>query len=349
MAKKEAKIETPEASKVEAPAPNLTEERKKLGFKPTARAMGKWWRDNPKSHAGDQNLQTLGYILETLARNYIDPTNINILQLFGSKESPYDLIDDRTKINEIVAAAPKGRAKAPEPVVKPSEKDIKKMHEVVAERSLAHLKGQLSQALNNAKQLDRNADDAVRNALSYRRDSVKAWETAQALEDRLAKADKDAGVSKIIEDCLALEGYHNWAVNGNDIIAITAHPVILNHQHGFEYDVAQLGYFAVSVNPQSFHVSVYPYKANIKASGYFHPHIAADGLPCLGEAAGAISKAQKDNNLARVFEIMLGQLNTYNPRSPYVALRNFWERPAPYTDYGRWSYPQLTERLKAGR
>lgn len=86
-----------------------------------------------------------------------------------------------------------------------------------------------------------------------------------------------------------------------------------------------LGRYAVKINLGTSAVSITTHKNNIKAHGFPHPHVKANGAVCWGNAKDHVTRAMQMGNLGDVLDICDLLLKEYNDTSPYTSLKNFYD------------------------
>ena len=62
---------------------------------------------------------------------------------------------------------------------------------------------------------------------------------------------------------------------------------------------------------------------NLCVEGYCHPHIPADGAPCLGTASSFLLRDLEGGNIAHAIVLVDKFLCSYNPLDPYLSLDHF--------------------------
>lgn len=70
-------------------------------------------------------------------------------------------------------------------------------------------------------------------------------------------------------------------------------------------------------------VSIHPFHDNVKADGYYHPHVKDNGWVCWGNAAAEVARAYRTNDFNRILGLIQVFLQEYNPASPYKDIMRF--------------------------
>ena len=69
--------------------------------------------------------------------------------------------------------------------------------------------------------------------------------------------------------------------------------------------------------------SIDPIFAHNESGGYFHPHVEANGKPCLGNAQAMLFNALKEGAFGHAVSVVWEFLTTYNIESPYAILSSW--------------------------
>lgn len=70
-------------------------------------------------------------------------------------------------------------------------------------------------------------------------------------------------------------------------------------------------------------VSIHPFHDNVKADGYYHPHVRDNGWVCWGNAAAEVARSYRTNDFTKILGMLQVFLQEYNPASPYRDIMRF--------------------------
>lgn len=266
---------------------------------------------NSIENVRDRNAQinAIKYIKSLASMSNTNIMHWNIIDLF-SKDGK--ILTERQAINKVFFLY---KEKAPANPTTVPEAMFTKLMALTASRqrySCANLEDQARRKLN----------DAVGNYNYY----LKALKDAAGMRRRLQAMQGYVPNYALEIEQLCLGGFYILKdVTSSSVQMETVNDVILvhvNEQHGVKRSV-NLGRFMVDYSLLHSHVEVYPCGNNVRASGYYHPHVSASNNVCFGEIQNEAHDFIASGNLTATMEIVQKVLTTYNDGSPYCVLEQF--------------------------
>lgn len=172
--------------------------------------------------------------------------------------------------------------------------------------------------------------------LNYaRREMENFWDAYSELAERLSEASLAYYEAlkfdplQVLEESLTkvlAKGKWEYSTNtGEHAFFVSKDPIVMHYKDddaGVDYSV-DFGKATVKVkfNPLRVVVS-FEHRMPID---YPHPHVNRAGSVCWGNAAGVVNKAAETYDVEPLFEALHLILTNYNPASPYVNLRQYYE------------------------
>ena len=150
---------------------------------------------------------------------------------------------------------------------------------------------------------------------------------------QLLVKDKINTIGDITKDILALNVMYEDKTSIDlraNIIEVITDPITLSYNNkDWEFGEFKIiyRYLLPSSEPHLRFVALEPLWAREDSeSGCSHPHIQ-DNYLCMGDAEEGILSSMKTGNVYNLFQILNSVLTTYNPRSPYISLENWYGIP----------------------
>jgi hypothetical protein len=103
----------------------------------------------------------------------------------------------------------------------------------------------------------------------------------------------------------------------SDIILEYSYPSAKTHFR------VNLGVFKVAYDVTTSRTRVLPFERNVKAGGYYHPHIDAGGMVCWGNAKETAMAALAAGDFQKALLVLQSVLTMYNADSPYNPIESF--------------------------
>lgn len=208
-------------------------------------------------------------------------------------------------------------------------KAARKLRDFLENRRTAGLKEVRSKVMSTKERLDMFRSDVISEA--------KKLETLQLELEALSLRGAEALEKQQEEDIQELMAYENLVdmeMEGQSVTFITA-PLFIREPNDENGRVRPIGDYRVSVSLENASVNFTSLNNRINRQKFDndygrgqpvipHPHCDANGTPCMGNMAAALSDLVQTDDLLGIWQIVLSFLTSYNPQDSWGKRSRFW-------------------------
>jgi len=280
------------------------------------------------------NIKILNYIKLLASTTNSDISRWNISKLFGVEGSGSNFIADRKQINKIFFEYLKTKTDEREDIAEtvglPPEvfSIINSGLKSGIESKIKANKDGLERAISNFVNWSNDFNNHISNISRY-----------QKQIDILSGHNPTGDIQQDLVECLSEGCWVNPVVKDNFLYLNTSTNIILVHKiDSANVDISiDFGVLAVRIDLTNNEMMVLPYKKNISASRYFHPHVSTTGIVCWGTARDAAKDYLQLSQFGKALKLLYAVLTSYNDSNPYIRIASFKDAK---------SYGSVSEALK---
>ena len=269
-----------------------------------------------------QQTKSLEYIIQLAALTNTNISEWDIFELFTAGQGK--ILVDKKEINkrfferksEAVAAATASANRTVKKFTAMPElaAKLEEFSAVYLKNQERNIKRQLDDWTENVKRCFAQTEQSARELAKFRAmyDGLRTTSPADVMKKELAEVLAEGSWTNPVfyENCLYLNTKNNVSIS------------CTNKAAGIDIRV-DCGQLAVKIDLGNLYMRVIPYKNNLDAQGFYHPHVNREGGICWGDAGNQVSDWMGQGRIGEMLKILYSLLFNYNERNPYIAIQHF--------------------------
>lgn len=281
------------------------------------------------------NEKALEYIQFMASRTNTDIKSWDVFDTFGGPPEPVEggtprrtLLTDKREIGKVFFELIEKAKEKKKEQKKSALDEMPQLLEALQHRVEAQLEGRKATIKRTIRQHIGNAENYHTRMRREHADMLKLTYELTTLEG----GDTVDIIRQELDECLK-EGYWINPIFENGLLYLNTATNIINTHKNKRANVdisVDLGQFAVKIDLNSFAMWVIPYKNNLRARSYYHPHVSTNGRICWGDGSDQLHNWTSQFKIGSILKLLYSLLHNYSDSAPYCHLYCFKEEAKKY-------------------